>query len=118
MCCELRVTCFGVRVAGCDLSSLGDRALSRFRGSTIGFVFQAYHLLDHLTVAENVSLPSLRVGPELARLPGLTSTVRKSGLTMAPEVATDRLRSVYPEPMKTWSQSEAEVLAEPALAGR
>ncbi|MDH3197127.1 MAG: TIGR03960 family B12-binding radical SAM protein [Candidatus Krumholzibacteria bacterium] len=48
----------------------------------------------------NVSLPSLRVGPELARLPGLTSTVRKSGLTMAPEVATDRLREVIRKPIK------------------
>jgi radical SAM family uncharacterized protein len=48
----------------------------------------------------NVSLPSLRVGPELARLPGLTSTVRKAGLTMAPEVATDRLREVIRKPIK------------------
>ncbi|MGD8414236.1 MAG: TIGR03960 family B12-binding radical SAM protein [Candidatus Latescibacterota bacterium] len=48
----------------------------------------------------NVSLPSLRVGPELERLPGLTSTVRKSGLTMAPEVATDRLREVIRKPIK------------------
>jgi len=47
----------------------------------------------------NVSLPSLRVGPELKRLPGLTSTVRKSGLTMAPEVATDRLRQVIRKPI-------------------
>jgi radical SAM family uncharacterized protein len=48
----------------------------------------------------NVSLPSLRVGPELKRLPGLTSTVRKAGLTMAPEVATDRLRQVIRKPIK------------------
>lgn len=48
----------------------------------------------------NVSLPSLRVGPQLKRLPGLTSTVRKSGLTMAPEVATDRLREVIRKPIR------------------
>ncbi len=48
----------------------------------------------------NVSLPSLRVGPELKRLPGLTSTVRKAGMTMAPEVATDRLRQVIRKPIK------------------
>jgi radical SAM family uncharacterized protein len=48
----------------------------------------------------NVSLPSLRVGPELKRLPGLTSTVRKSGITMAPEVATDRLREVIRKPIR------------------
>ncbi len=48
----------------------------------------------------NVSLPSLRVGPELKKLPGLTSTVRKAGLTMAPEVATDRLREVIRKPIR------------------
>lgn len=48
----------------------------------------------------NVSLPSLRVGPELKQLPGLTSSVRKSGLTMAPEVATDRLREVIRKTIK------------------
>ncbi len=48
----------------------------------------------------NVSLPSLRVGPGLKKLPGLTSTVRKAGLTMAPEVATDRLREVIRKPIK------------------
>ncbi len=42
----------------------------------------------------NVCLPSLRVKEELEQVPRLVSTVRKSGLTMAPEVATDRLRAV------------------------
>jgi radical SAM family uncharacterized protein len=42
----------------------------------------------------SVSLPSLRVTGELARLPALLSGVRRSGLTFAPEVATDRLRSI------------------------
>lgn len=42
----------------------------------------------------NVCLPSLRVKEELDRVPGLVGTVRKSGLTMAPEVATERLRRV------------------------
>ena len=47
----------------------------------------------------NVSLPSLRVREELKDLPGLVSTVRKSGLTMAPEVATDRLREIIRKPI-------------------
>ncbi len=48
----------------------------------------------------NVTLPSLRVGGELERLPGLVSTVRKSGLTMAPEVATDKLREIIRKPIR------------------
>jgi radical SAM family uncharacterized protein len=47
----------------------------------------------------NVCLPSLRVKEELENIPGLVSTVRKSGLTMAPEVATDRLRAVIRKPI-------------------
>ncbi len=51
-----------VVVHGHDLAALGDRELSRFRRRWVGFAFQAYHLLDHLSVAENVALSS-RFGP-------------------------------------------------------
>ena len=37
---------------------MSDRELSRFRGAQLGFVFQAFHLLDHLSVLENVILGS------------------------------------------------------------
>ncbi len=39
-----------------------------------------------------ISLPSLRVGSQLKEVPGLAAAVRKAGLTVAPEAATDRLR--------------------------
>ncbi len=48
----------GVEVLGRDLASLDDRGLARFRNREVGFVFQAFNLLDHLTVRENVALPS------------------------------------------------------------
>jgi radical SAM family uncharacterized protein len=48
----------------------------------------------------SVSLPSLRVTGELAHLPGLTNSVRKSSLTFAPEVATDRLRAIINKDIK------------------
>jgi putative ABC transport system ATP-binding protein len=48
-----------VEVFGRDLRQLGDRELSRFRGESIGFVFQAFHLLAHLTVLDNVLAPAL-----------------------------------------------------------
>ena len=47
-----------VRVAGHDLATLSDRALSDFRNRSIGFVFQHFSLLDHLTAVENVALPA------------------------------------------------------------
>src|SRR5262249_47736311 len=39
------------------LGALDDRALARLRNERIGFVFQAFHLLDHLTCVDNVALP-------------------------------------------------------------
>lgn len=47
-----------VRLFGQDLGKLSDAALSRLRNSRIGFVFQAFHLLDHLSCLENVLLPN------------------------------------------------------------
>lgn len=47
-----------------------------------------------------LSLPSLRVGEQLKILPQIVSDVRKSGMTLAPEVATDRLRRVIDKRIK------------------
>ncbi len=48
-----------VEVFGKDLRTLADRDLSRLRGERIGFVFQAFHLLPHLSVLDNVLAPAL-----------------------------------------------------------
>ncbi|MFT5429942.1 MAG: putative ABC transport system ATP-binding protein [Myxococcota bacterium] len=45
-------------VAGWDLVKASDKELSRFRNETIGFVFQSFHLLNHLTCGQNVALPA------------------------------------------------------------
>jgi ABC-type lipoprotein export system ATPase subunit len=47
-----------VEVAGRKLEGLGDKALSDYRNREVGYVFQSFHLLDHLTCAENVALPA------------------------------------------------------------
>ena len=46
-----------VTVAGLDLSRASDAGLARLRRERLGFVFQAFHLLEHLTCRENVALP-------------------------------------------------------------
>ncbi|HVX20023.1 MAG TPA: ABC transporter ATP-binding protein [Acidimicrobiales bacterium] len=43
-----------VRVAGQDVSGLDDATRSRVRGDAIGFVFQQFHLIPHLTALGNV----------------------------------------------------------------
>ncbi|WP_350277170.1 ABC transporter ATP-binding protein [Kribbella sp. HUAS MG21] len=51
-----------VWVAGRRTDTLSERALARLRRRSIGFVFQAFHLVDELTAAENVELPALLAG--------------------------------------------------------
>ncbi len=46
-----------VRVCGTDLGRAAERDLVILRRRRIGLVFQAFHLVPHLTVAENVALP-------------------------------------------------------------
>ena len=47
----------GVTLDGTELTSLDDASRTLVRRGRIGFVFQAFHLLPHLTVAQNVALP-------------------------------------------------------------
>jgi ABC-type lipoprotein export system ATPase subunit len=56
-------------LAGQRIDQLSERALARLRRSAIGFVFQAFHLMDELTAVENVELPALLAGrsPRAAR---------------------------------------------------
>lgn len=51
-----------VVVGGREINGLGADALTRFRREHVGFVFQAYNLIDHLTVLDNVALPLLLAG--------------------------------------------------------
>ncbi len=43
-----------VRIAGNDVAALDDASRSRLRGDSIGFVFQQFHLIPHLTALGNV----------------------------------------------------------------
>jgi putative ABC transport system ATP-binding protein len=51
-----------VRIDGTDLAELSQDQAARFRSRTIGFVFQAFHLLAHLSAERNVAVPLLLTG--------------------------------------------------------
>ncbi|MGB1699916.1 MAG: ABC transporter ATP-binding protein [Nannocystaceae bacterium] len=48
-----------VCVADYELSALSEARLAHYRSATVGFVFQSFHLVRHLTVLDNVSLPAV-----------------------------------------------------------
>jgi putative ABC transport system ATP-binding protein len=64
------------------IDGLSERALARLRRRAIGFVFQAFHLMDELTAVENVELPALLAGrsPGAARRRA-TELLERVGLT-------------------------------------
>ena len=51
-----------VWLAGRRIDQLGERSLAALRRDGVGFVFQAFHLMDELTAVENVELPALLAG--------------------------------------------------------
>ena len=57
-----------IALDGTELTGLDDTARTLLRRDRIGFVFQAFHLLPHLTVAQNVALPLSLAGAAPARI--------------------------------------------------
>jgi putative ABC transport system ATP-binding protein len=53
-----------VTVLGTDVTALEESAAARWRRRHLGFVFQQFHLLPHLSLAENVALPLALNGRE------------------------------------------------------
>ena len=60
--CLDRPTDGDYRLGGLPVATLDDVELSRMRNRSIGFVFQSFHLIPQLTVAENVETPLLYAG--------------------------------------------------------
>ncbi len=51
-----------VRIFGNEITRMSDRVKTRFRATSIGFVFQQYNLLPALTAAENAAIPLVIAG--------------------------------------------------------
>jgi ABC-type lipoprotein export system ATPase subunit len=71
-----------VWLEGNRIDALSEKALARLRRRAVGFVFQAFHLMDELTALENVELPALLAGrsARAARLRA-AELVERVGLT-------------------------------------
>jgi putative ABC transport system ATP-binding protein len=86
---------------GVDITRLDDRERTLLRRARMGFVFQAFHLLPHLTVLQNVSLPL-----DLDGLASAAATSRASAMLEA--VGLEKLGHDYPH---TLSGGEAQRVA-------
>jgi putative ABC transport system ATP-binding protein len=51
-----------IELAGTDLAALNDDGRTRLRRQAVGFVFQAFHIIPHLTALENTMLPLVLQG--------------------------------------------------------
>jgi len=70
-----------VRLAGSRVDQMSERAMARLRQDSVGFVFQAFHLMDELTAVENVELPALLAGrPARATRQRATGLIERVGL--------------------------------------
>ena len=70
-----------VLLDGTDLGTLNDDARALLRRKKVGFVFQAFHVLGHLDVTQNVALPLLLLGtPDDARVQAMLEAVGLQGM--------------------------------------
>jgi putative ABC transport system ATP-binding protein len=107
-----------IRIAGQDVSQLDDATRSRLRGDSIGFVFQQFHLIPHLTAIGNVetallyrdipkrerheraysALERLGLGPRAGHRPVQMSGGEQQRVALARAIVTDPLMILADEP--------------------
>ncbi|MGO1309250.1 MAG: macrolide ABC transporter ATP-binding protein/permease MacB [Kluyvera intermedia] len=80
------------RVAGTDVATLDGDALAQLRREHFGFIFQRYHLLSHLTAAQNVEVPAVYAGMERkARLERAKQLLQRLGMQDRVDYAPSQL---------------------------
>jgi len=68
-----------IRINGTAISSMQDDAATQLRREQLGFIFQAFHVLPHLTLAQNVALPLLLNGMATDRVDRMLEQVGLHG---------------------------------------
>ncbi len=129
----LRPTAGRVTVAGCEVYAAAASERRRLRASTLGFVFQQFHLVPYLTVLENILAPSLALsvpgvsaraeallerfglGDRRDHLPGQLSTGEKQRAALARALLNEPKVLLADEPTGNLDPANSAVVLE-ALA--
>lgn len=85
-----------IKYDGTDITRLTDPGLTAFRRETVGFIFQQYYLLPHMTVEKNV-----RMGADLAGSSDYPEIIRAVGL--------DQKQKKYPSELSGGEQQRVSV---------
>jgi putative ABC transport system ATP-binding protein len=91
-----------VWLAGQRLDTMSERALARMRRHSVGFVFQAFHLMDELTALENVELPALLAGSS-------SRTARRRALDLLDQVELGDRASHLPSALSGGQRQRAAI---------
>jgi putative ABC transport system ATP-binding protein len=89
-----------VVIDGVDVTALDEDRLARFRGATIGFVFQFFHLIPSLTAIENVRVP--------LELSGVADPARRAAALLDEVGLADR-RHHYPSQLSGGEQQRVAI---------
>ena len=68
-----------IAIDGVTMSSMSDDEATLLRRQKLGFIFQAFHVLPHLTLLQNIGLPLLLNGASLARAEQMLNAVGLQG---------------------------------------
>lgn len=98
----LRATRGEVVIAGQPTSRLSDAERARLRNQTLGFVFQGYSLVPHLTAGENVALP-------LSYGPAVSSAERRAAAQLLEMVGLGHAARRYPRHLSGGEQQRVAI---------
>ena len=121
-----------VRIAGEDVKALDDATRSRLRGDSIGFVFQQFHLIPHLTALGNVetallyrdiraaerrerayaALEELGLGARADHRPVQMSGGEQQRVALARAIVTEPLMVLADEPTGALDSANAQLVLE------
>ena len=121
-----------IRIAGEEITTLDDTSRTRLRGRTIGFVFQQFHLIGHLTALQNVetallyrgmkpeerrdkameSLERVGLGPRWDHRPVQMSGGEQQRVALARSLVTDPIIVLADEPTGALDSRNAENVME------